>query len=183
MPQLFAVQYDIVWEQKPLNHRHVMTMLEGHEPSPMPGSLIVLPEMFDVGFSLNADEMCEEATDFASERWCADLARHFNCFVQGASIRKAVGDGEKATNNAIIFNPDGEPIARYEKIHPFSGGREPENYRGGTTLATFDWHGLTVCPFICYDLRFPEIFRLAAVEHGAELFTIRISMLLFLIGL
>lgn len=176
MPQIFAVQFDIVWEDKPANHHRVLRMLETHDPVPSPGSLIVLPEMFDVGFTLNADHLSEEATEFASERWCAELARHFACYVQGASIRDAgSAAGGKATNNAVVFDPAGDLIARYEKIHPFSGGREPERYRGGRTLATFEWQGLTVCPFICYDLRFPEIWRLAAIEHGATLFTIGAS--------
>ena len=176
MPEVVAVQFDIVWEDKAANHERVEAMLAAAAPAIAPGSLVVLPELFDVGFSLNAAAMCEQATGHASERWCAALAKRLNVFVQGASIQRRPEDPTgKATNNAAVFNPEGELVCRYEKIHPFSGGREPEAYRGGTRLATFDWQGLTVCPFVCYDLRFPELWRLATLDHGAAVFTIGAS--------
>jgi predicted amidohydrolase len=53
----------------------------------------------------------------------------------------------------------------------FSPGKEAIHYRGGERLVTFEWGGMKVCPFICYDLRFPEIFRMG-MRMGAELFVV-----------
>ena len=172
MPRVFAVQFDIVWEEKAANHAQVEAMLAGEQPEP--GSLIVLPELFDVGFSLNTAAMAEQATGGASEAWCGALARRLKCYVQGASIQRPDAN-RKAFNTAVVFDPRGECVCRYEKIHPFSGGREGEAYQGGSRIAVFEWHGLRVCPLICYDLRFPELWRLAVLDHGAQMFTIGAS--------
>ena len=169
MPKVYGVQFDIVWEDKRANHTLVESVLD--DVSPEPGSLVVLPEMFDVGFSLNADRMADEVTDGLSESWCGGTARRYEVYLQGASIRFPDGASEKATNNAVVFNPGGECVCRYEKIYPFSGGREPERYRGGRSVVAFDWQGITVSPVICYDLRFPELWRLATIDRGAEMFT------------
>ncbi|MFG0329313.1 MAG: nitrilase-related carbon-nitrogen hydrolase [Phycisphaerales bacterium] len=169
MPTILAAQYDIVWEDKAANHRLVEELVE--REAPPEGSLLVLPEMFDTGFSMKVSKLSEEATDHASERWAADFAKRRGLFVQAASIRRRDAD-DKGTNNAVVFDPNGALVCRYEKVFPFSGGREPEWYRGGRALSTFDWRGVTVCPLVCYDLRFPEIWRLAALDLGAELFTI-----------
>ena len=62
-------------------------------------------------------------------------------------------------------------MARYRKLQPFSLSGEAETYPAGERLVTFPWQGFTVAPFICYDLRFPELFR-AAVDRGADLFAV-----------
>jgi len=172
MKRVYGIQFDLVWEDQSTNHQLVEDLLE--RTGPEVGSLVVLPELFDVGFTLNTGELCEETTGGASESWCADLARRLGVYVQGASIRR-VSDDVKATNNAVVFDPDGDVICRYQKVFPFSGGREPECYQAGTGLNVFEWNGLTVCPLICYDLRFPELWRLAVLDCGAEMFTIGAS--------
>jgi predicted amidohydrolase len=79
----------------------------------------------------------------------------------------------KAHNRAVIIGPNGEPVAEYSKVHPFSYGRETEAFEGGRGVVTYDWRAggesLRVCPAICYDLRFPELFRLG-LKAGAEVF-------------
>jgi predicted amidohydrolase len=77
----------------------------------------------------------------------------------------------RGRNEAVAFSPEGELLARYSKIHPFTFGGESEHYARGETICSFRWHDLEVTPFICYDLRFPEIFR-AAVKRGAHLFAV-----------
>jgi predicted amidohydrolase len=67
-------------------------------------------------------------------------------------------------------------LAEYAKIHPFSYGREPERFEGGVEITVYRWgeeagQALTVCPAICYDLRFPELFRLG-LFRGAEAFAV-----------
>ena len=70
---------------------------------------------------------------------------------------------------ALAVSPGGEILGRYAKLHPFSYAGETEHYEPGGEIVTFDWEGLTAAPFICYDVRFPEIYR-RAVRRGARLF-------------
>jgi predicted amidohydrolase len=58
-------------------------------------------------------------------------------------------------------------MQRYQKIHPFSFGDENQHYRPGDRVVTWDVEGLRITPFVCYDLRFPEPFRLAADDTDA----------------
>jgi omega-amidase len=74
-------------------------------------------------------------------------------------------------NQAVVVGPDGTALARYSKMQPFSLGGEAKNYTAGDQPVFFAWQGLIVAPFICYDLRFPELFR-SAVRGGAQLFTV-----------
>ena len=70
-----------------------------------------------------------------------------------------------ARNEAVAFSPDGVLLARYAKIHPFTLGGESIHHERGTNIVTFECGGFIVAPFVCYDLRFPEIFRAAALLH------------------
>ena len=70
-----------------------------------------------------------------------------------------------------MFGPEGRLLARYAKMHLFSFAGEPEHYTPGESPASFAWQRATVAPSICYDLRFPELFREAAAR-GAEILTV-----------
>lgn len=172
--RVYAVQFDIAWEDKKSNHEKVRQILAKVEPAP--GSLVVLPEMFDTGFSLNVEKTRDDLAG-ESERFCCSLAAELGVFLQGA--RTTVEEDGWARNRALICNPRGEKIADYAKLHPFGFGREVEKFRGGDELVSFEWMSsgqkLTVSPLICYDLRFPEAFRLATLELGAEMFTLGAS--------
>lgn len=176
MAAVFLVQSDIVWEDKPANHAAVRRLLDIADPAPAAGDLIVLPEMFDTGFSFRLDVTArdpERTTGFLSE-----LARSSGCWVLGGASHRD-GPGGRGRNRAHVFGPGGEPAASYDKIHPFSFGREAEFFDGGTEPATFEWRpgdgagadSAVVGLATCYDLRFPELFR-RLVEMGAEGFAV-----------
>ncbi|MCB9845390.1 MAG: carbon-nitrogen family hydrolase [Phycisphaeraceae bacterium] len=170
------VQLDIAWEDRDENVRRVRALLQ--TAGVAAGDLIVLPEMFDSGFSLNTEATADNQSLTLDA--ISDLARRFGAFVQGGRTVLQPG-ADHATNRAPISDPSGAIIAEYAKIHPFSFGREGERFVGGTEIVTFRWAAplgsagtalaLTVAPAICYDLRFPELFRLA-VLRGAQAFTI-----------
>ncbi len=165
MPSLSAVQLDIAWEDKATNFRKVCDLLAGTPPQP--GSLVVLPEMFACGFSMNLG-VTRQTEKREDETFLRDLARETRSTVVGGLVNP---DGERGRNESVAYSPDGELLARYTKIHPFSGGGEDVGHVAGTDIVTFSWAGFTVAPFVCYDLRFPEIFR-AAARRGAELFVV-----------
>ena len=81
-----------------------------------------------------------------------------------------MADG-RGRNEAVVFNPEGKLICRYAKIHPFSFGGESKHYAPGTEIVSFQWHDFVAAPFICYDLRFPEVFRIAT-RRGAHLIAV-----------
>jgi len=135
---------------------------------PAEGSLVVLPEMFSTGFSMNL-AVTRQGPEREDEAFLAELARAHRVFVAGGAV--SAGAGEMARNEAVVVSPEGALCARYKKIHPFSRGGEHEAHEAGAEIVTFPWGGFTVAPFVCYDLRFPEIFR-AAVRRGADLFVV-----------
>ncbi len=159
-------QLDIAWEDKARNHARVLSLLD-KDPLPQ-GALLLLPEMFSTGFSMQVERVCEEP-GLESEHFLADLARSRGLTVQGGVVTKTP-DG-RGRNEAVTFDPRGREVARYHKLHPFSFGGEPAHYAAGQRVVTFDWGGCTVAPFICYDLRFPEAFRYAT-RRGAQLLTV-----------
>lgn len=161
-----AVQFDIAWEDKTANFRKVSELLAANPPAL--GSLVVLPEMFASGFSMNLSAT-RQGADREDETFLSGLARKHAVFLIGGVV--SPGAGALGRNEAVAFSPDGKLTARYAKIHPFSLGGEAQGHEAGTEIVTFPWGGFTVAPFVCYDLRFPEIFRAAALR-GANLFVV-----------
>jgi predicted amidohydrolase len=161
--QVLACQFDIVWEDKAPNHAKVCQMLERAEPEP--GALVVLPEMFATGFSMNATKISDSATR-ETQGFLAETAARYKIYLAGG----VVTDGQPGwgRNECVVYDPAGRELARYCKIRPFSIGGETSHYESGTAVCLFEWGGFKVAPFICYDLRFPEIFRIAAAR-GANL--------------
>lgn len=162
--QAHLIQLDISWESKQSNHDRVSSLVKHLNPAP--GGLIVLPELFDVGFTLNTTIAHDDGNTLA---FLQSLADDTQCTVHG-SRALLPKDQSHAFNCATICAPsENAPICEYHKVHPFSYGRESESYIGGTSLQHYQWNALQVCPAVCYDLRFPELFRLGA-KGGAEVF-------------
>jgi predicted amidohydrolase len=164
--KVYALQLDIIWENKPANHAKVREMIEKAAPSP--GSFVVLPEMFATGFSMNVaaihDSDSRETQGFLSKT-AADCRIYL---LGGVVARDPDGRGR---NECVTYSPDGREVARYSKLHPFTLGGESKYYRAGESVRIFELEKFKVAPFICYDLRFPEIFR-TAVTLGANVYTV-----------
>jgi predicted amidohydrolase len=163
---LLAIQLDVRWEDRHANHARVHELLSNIAVPP--NSLLVLPEMFDVGFSMNtaATDPGEAST---SESFCRELARDHRCAVLAGVVSRAANG--KLANEALVYSPDGRELTRYRKQQPFTPPGEHVHYPAGHRHVLFDWQGARVAPFICYDLRFPELFRPAA-RDGAELIVV-----------
>ena len=166
--ELCALQLDLVWEDRAANFGAVTKVLAEGVPALAPGSLLVLPEMFSSGFSINVSQAADSPAA-ETEVCLASLARQHGIYVLGGLARQ-LPDG-KGANEAVAFSPDGALVARYRKIHSFSPAGEAQAFTAGSDVVTFQWNGFTVAPVICYDLRFPELFR-AACAAGADLFCV-----------
>lgn len=163
---IVGVQMNMAWEDKQANFNRVRSLLE--DSNIPPDSLIVLPEMFATGFSMNASDIQEPAGG-PTDQFLKDLSRLHQAFTIGGVVRQ--DDGKKPRNEAVAFNDQGQEVARYCKLHPFSLGKETDHYQRGHDIVTFGWGDFTVGLFVCYDLRFPEVFR-AAVSRGADLLVV-----------
>jgi len=160
------IQFDIAWENKSANYAKVDAMVAKADPAP--GDLVVLPEMFDTGFSFSLDSTAD--SDGATLAHLKALAQDRRVTVQGARTVRVEATGQ-AFNRATVIGPDGGVLADYSKVHPFSLGREQERFTGGDRVVTYAWEPLTVCPAVCYDLRFPELFR-RGLLMGADAFVL-----------
>ena len=135
------------------------------EARPEPGSLVVLPEMFATGFSMNVAQIAE-AKNGPTLEFLSSLSQKYGIFTLGGVVTQ--GRGGKGRNEAIGCGPEGETLARYAKMHPFRFAGETEHYEPGEAIEIFEWRDFRAAPFVCYDLRFPEAFR-EAVRSGVEL--------------
>ncbi len=160
-------QLDLVWEDREANFRLVDRAVAKADIEA--GDLIVLPELFDSGFSLNVKSTSDK--EGRTLRFLLELADDLGVTVQGSRTVQSCSACANATNRATIVAPGETLLCEYSKIHPFTFGREPEAFDGGDSIETYAWNGLTICPAVCYDLRFPELFRLG-LARGAELFAL-----------
>ena len=153
------VQLDIVWEDKPANQTVIESMLDAADVPA--GALVVLPELGDTGFSFDLDRIVDDRT----VTWGREMARRRGVWLQiGYAVH---GDDGKGRNCATLVRPDGGLVGTYQKVHPFTFGRESEHYGGGDTLLVRRCADAIVCPMICYDLRFPELWiRNGATDGG-----------------
>jgi predicted amidohydrolase len=115
--------------------------------------------MFSTGFSMKSDRIAQPPGG-PSESFLRETAEELELWVL-ASVPEAGSPAPR--NTALIVSPAGE-VTRYAKIHPFSFGGEDRVYAGGDRVVTVPIENVRVTPFVCYDLRFPEPFRLAAEE-------------------
>lgn len=164
--QVVSVQMDMMWQDKVANHAKPAQLLQGIAVEP--GSLILLPEMFATGFCMDVNVTAQSSAR-ESEQVLKDIAKQYDSAVLGGVVGEI--DGHAATNEAVAFGPDGGELVRYYKQQPFSMSGEGKKYRRGDSHQIFEWQGVKIAPFVCYDLRFPELFR-PAVRDGAEMLAV-----------
>jgi predicted amidohydrolase len=164
--KVYCCQLDIAWENKAENFKRVTTLLRKQRL--WRGSLLILPEMFATGFSMNAKAIAESAVG-ATDRFLRALAREHGVFVIGGLVRSA-SDG-RFFNAAVCLAPDGRRVASYAKLHLFSPGGESRHYAPGLAITLFQWAKYKVAVSICYDLRFPELYRMA-VQQAANVLVV-----------
>lgn len=160
-----AVQMDIDWEQPIENLRTAAASIA--EAADLGVRLVVLPEMFSTGFSMRTARTAEPPGG-PIERFCGDQARKHGLYLLGT---KAARFEKRAHNAAVLFGPDGKPLAYHAKVHPFTFAGEHEHFSAGGDLAVTPVDEFHLSTAICYDLRFPELFR-ALAFRGADLIVV-----------
>lgn len=164
---VYCLQFDSEWNEKECNFESVSSMLNEHSIEER--SLIVLPEMFATGFSLNPSLTTLNEPE-KTELFLSELALEKNSWVIGGMCQKSEIK-DKAYNTAVTFNPLGKRISIYKKIHLIPVLNETKYHLPGQSIESITIDAFQVTPAICYDLRFPEIFRLG-VKSGTDLFVV-----------
>ncbi|MDZ4254102.1 MAG: carbon-nitrogen hydrolase family protein [Sulfuritalea sp.] len=132
--------------------------------------LVALPEYFPLIGATDADRLAARETDGTGpmQDFLAATARRHGLWLVGGSIPLMARDPAKLRNSCLVYNPQGERVARYDKIHLFNFHKGDEAYdeaatiERGDQLVSFDTPLGRVGVAICYDLRFPELFRALA---------------------
>ncbi len=148
-------QMNMSFEDKPVNFKKCISFLKQAKEKSV--DLILFPEMSLTGFSMNVELIGEENNEAIN--WLKKHAIEFGFFIGLGHVDKA---NNKGLNKFTIVSPEGKIACSYTKIHPFSFSLEDKFYEGGEEIVYTEIKGLNVAPFICYDLRFPEIFQIAS---------------------
>jgi predicted amidohydrolase len=154
-----AIQHDICWEQRDQTLAHLEPMVAAAAAGG--AGLVVLAEMFAVGFSMATDRLAEPP-DGPTTAWLAGQADRHGIWICGSLPELAPG-ADRPANQLVLAGPGGS-VHRYAKIHPFSYSGEETRYRAGTDRVTVDIDGLRVSLFVCYDLRFADEFWSLAAD-------------------
>ena len=132
--------------------------------------LVVLPEYFPIIGAIDADRVRagEQFGDGPIQAWLAETARRHDIWLFAGSIPLAASTPDKMRNSSLVFNPDGACVERYDKVHLFGFSKGEETYdeasfiEAGDQLVAVDTPFGRVALSICYDLRFPELYRALA---------------------
>ncbi|MDD3567741.1 MAG: amidohydrolase [Bacteroidales bacterium] len=141
------VQANLLWEQVEGNIQHLARLLDTIEGKP---HIVVLPEMFTTGFSMNAERMAEEPKG-GTYKWMAQQARSRGYAICGSYI---VSEKGRFYNRFHFVTPDGTCF-EYDKRHLFTFANENLKYTPGKERLVFEHLGWRILPQICYDVRFP----------------------------
>jgi omega-amidase len=149
--KITIVQSDTRWEDKPSNFKNIEQLLSNTGGKT---DLVVLPEMFTTGFSLNAEKLSEELYG-ETFTWMINLSQTGNFAVCGSYIIRTV---DKYYNHFTFVTPQKEHYS-YDKRHLFTLAGENAIYTGGVNRMIFVYNNFRFLPIVCYDLRFPVWIR------------------------
>ncbi len=145
------IQTTLDWHDAGANRARLDGLIAGIDE---PTDLIILPEMFTTGFTMDAENYSEHM-DGDTIAWMKLVARDFGTTLCGSLIIEENG----YFYNRLIWMPPDTPAGRYDKRHLFRMAREHEYFTPGRDRSIFELNGWRICPLICYDLRFPVFSR------------------------
>jgi predicted amidohydrolase len=161
--RIAAVQHDIVWEDRDANFARLAPWVAAAAGAG--AELVLLTETFSTGFSMTPG--IGEPEGGPSAQFLAAQAAEHGVWVGGTCPEVADG-ADLPYNSFVLAGPDGT-THRYRKLHPFTHAGEHERFRAGDGPVTLQVAGLRITPFVCYDLRFGNVFWHAAPETDVYL--------------
>lgn len=160
-------QLDMVWENKEASILRGEKMIR--EAAQAQADVIIFPEMSFTGYSMNLEGIGEPVGQSDTVRKMSALARQYQIAIGFGwaalpeDTDSIVGKG-LGTNRFTLLDRDGEMVTEYSKIHPFTYGGESDRYARGEQIISVPFLGRNISLFICYDLRFPELFQIASQQ-------------------
>jgi omega-amidase len=145
--KIALVQSQLHWES-PVNNRKMFSAKIEQIKEYV--DVIVLPEMFTTGFTMNPEHV-ESKEGNLTVSWMKDIASKKNCAIIGSMV---FSDNDAYFNRLFFIKPEGETFF-YDKRHTFTLAGEDKKYTAGTQRLIVNYKGFNFCPLICYDLRFP----------------------------
>lgn len=141
------VQSTLHWESPEENRAMFAKKISGIEEKT---DLIILPEMFTTGFSMNASNLAEDMNG-PTVQWMKKMANSKDAAITGSLIIK---ERDGYFNRMVWALPNGE-VVYYDKRHLFTMAKEELTFNAGKKRLIVEWKGWKICPLVCYDLRFP----------------------------
>jgi predicted amidohydrolase len=148
------VQHDVFFEDPVSTCNHLAPLVEAAVRQG--AQLVVLTEMFATGFSIAAERVAERAGGGVGVTFLLDMAAGTGAAVCG-SLPTQENSASRPVNRFLCAFPNGRTVS-YDKVHPFSYAGEDKHYGAGSSVSTFHWEGTALTPFVCYDLRFADLF-------------------------
>jgi omega-amidase len=149
--KIAIIQTSLIWEDAAANRHHFSEKINAINEAV---DLIVLPEMFTTGFTMNPSTIAE-SMEGATVQWMCQTATSKACAITGSLVIQQDG---KYYNRLLFVLPDGE-VKTYDKRHLFSLAGEDKHYTAGAEKLVITYKGWKICPLVCYDLRFPVFSR------------------------
>lgn len=164
VPKLFLFLYDLLWHfDLPLFHAFNIHILQECFNSPYGGKYF--------------PDYCEVLPESESYIALRDAAKENKVYLVGGSIPEKEGDN--LYNTSLVFSPEGELLTKFRKIHLFDIDvpgkiyfKESDTLSPGNVLATFDTPFCKIGIIICYDIRFPELSQILALDHGCKMIVV-----------
>lgn len=157
---------DIAWEDINENMKKAERLIK--KASENKAELVLFPEMALTGFTMDINKLFLPEGEIIN--WLKKAAMNNEINI---GLGFAIKADEKGMNKYVIVSKEGEVLAKYTKIHPFSYGGENDKYYSGNEICVCGINEFKIAPFICYDLRFPEIFQIASKK--AQIITVAAS--------
>lgn len=145
----------IIWEDKEANYLQLESKFREMYDKRI--DLFLLPEMSFTGFSMETNRTKERQLETVNKM--KEYAKKYQMAVGFGWVKDC---GQKSENHYTVVDKNGEIVSDYAKIHPFSFSGENQKFQGGESIDVFELNGMKCSTFICYDLRFPEIFQIAS---------------------
>ncbi|MBL4659833.1 MAG: carbon-nitrogen family hydrolase [Alcanivoracaceae bacterium] len=156
--KIASIQLNIVWENRRENLHRAEKFIQQAQVNAC--DLVIFPEMFNSGFSMNSAAVAERPGGLSSQKLSELAKKHHINIIAGLT---EINDNQ-ASNMALMINRQGIIKAKYIKNYPYSHAGEDQSYMTGNQQVVFEIDGVKASVFICYDLRFPELFRKVAKQ-------------------
>lgn len=145
--KIALIQSDLVWENPEQNRLNFTDKLETLDETV---DIIILPEMFTSGFTMNAKSVAETMNG-ATVSWMIGLAKTKQIAIAGSTV---IFENGNYYNRFLLVEPSGK-LSYYDKRHTFTLAGEDKVYKAGNQKIVISYKGWKLCPMVCYDLRFP----------------------------